>query len=59
MDAAGMEPSTRLTAAYLSALKDLNRAINATPAQTGPNKLEAMRALRMQPPPSKKSGRSA
>lgn len=29
MDSAGGEPSTRLTAAYLSALKDLRRAVDA------------------------------
>lgn len=35
MDAAGDEPSTRLSAAYLSALKDLGRAVSAT-AVTAP-----------------------
>ena len=32
MDAAGREPATRLTAAYLSALKDLHRAAPQSPA---------------------------
>lgn len=33
MDASGLDPSTRLTAAYLSALKDLRRALGSTPAR--------------------------
>ena len=32
MDGAGDAPSTRLSAAYLSALKDLGRAVQAMPA---------------------------
>lgn len=42
MDESGHEPSTRLVAAYLSALKDINRAAPATknPAPTTPNTME-------------------
>lgn len=47
MDEAGPEPSTRLTAAYLSALKDLRRAVaESTARQVKPGKLAEMRALR-------------
>jgi hypothetical protein len=47
MDEAGSEPSTRLTAAYLSALKDLRRAVaESTARQVKPGKLAEMRALR-------------
>lgn len=43
MDAAGEEPSTRLAAAYLSALKDVSRAVaGATPSRAG--KLAQLRA---------------
>ncbi|MBT2566570.1 hypothetical protein J7I84_08700 [Arthrobacter sp. ISL-85] len=47
MDAAGADPSTRLSAAYLSALKDLGRVIAASPAKaTQPrNGLAAARAI--------------
>ena len=47
MDAAGPDPSTRLSAAYLSALKDLRRALEAKPAastRTG-NRLDQLRAI--------------
>lgn len=47
MDEAGAEPSTRLSAAYLSALKDLRRAVaESTARQVKPGKLAEMRALR-------------
>lgn len=48
MDAADSEPSTRVTAAYLSALKDLARALAVKQAGSAPvqGKLAAMRALR-------------
>lgn len=48
MDAAGPDPSTRLSAAYLSTLKDLGRLMAAPPAQaTKPrNGLAAVRAIR-------------
>lgn len=56
MDAAGTDPSTRLTAAYLSALKDFRRAVVALPhIRSNPSKLDEMRALREVPRPSKKT----
>jgi hypothetical protein len=46
MDEAGSEPSTRLTAAYLSALKDLRRAVAESAARaTKPGKLAELRVL--------------
>lgn len=48
MDEAGAEPSTRLTAAYLSALKDLRRAVaESTARTTKPGKLAEMRKTRL------------
>jgi hypothetical protein len=48
MDEAGSEPSTRLTAAYLSALKDLRRAVAESTAQTTkPGKLAELRKARL------------
>ena len=44
MDAAGDEPSTRLSAAYLSALKDVRRATVTLPAKTSTSKLGHLRA---------------
>ncbi len=46
MDDAGTNPSTRLTAAYLSGLKDLRRALvtGADPA-TANNRLAQLRAI--------------
>lgn len=59
MDAAGVDPSTRLVAAYLSALKDMRRAIaELPPARSGPGRLEALRANRPMPLPSKATGDS-
>jgi hypothetical protein len=48
MDEAGSEPSTRLTAAYLSALKDLRRALHEAGerAPEAKGKLAQLRALR-------------
>ena len=58
MDAAGDEPSTRLTAAYLSCLKDVRRAITELPpVRTTPNRLDQIRAVREMPRPSKKTAR--
>ncbi len=54
MDAAGAEPSTRLTAAYLSALKDLRRALLELPAERPRGKLAELRAMRPVPPPKSK-----
>ncbi len=59
MDAAGAEPSTRLTAAYLSALKDLRRATLELPAERPRGKLAELRAMRPVPPPTKKTRRPA
>jgi len=59
MDAAGAEPSTRLTAAYLSALKDLRRATLELPAAKPPGKLAELRAMRPRPAPTKKTRRPA
>lgn len=52
MDAAEGEPSTRLSAAYLSVLKDLNKAAreSATGGQTG-GKLGQLRAVHGGQPP--------
>lgn len=58
MDAAGPDPSTRLTAAYLSALKDLRRATEALPPIRGESKLERMRSERSVPRPSKSTRRA-
>jgi hypothetical protein len=55
MDAAGMEPSTRLTAAYLSALKDFRRAGAELPPRQEPGRLAELRELRGRPAPTKKS----
>ena len=54
MDAAGPDPSTRLTAAYLSCLKDIRRALADTPptaASTNSRlaQLRANHARRTQP----------
>jgi hypothetical protein len=46
MDAAGSEPSTRLTAAYLSALKDLRRAFDDVPVRPTSSRLALMRERR-------------
>jgi hypothetical protein len=55
MDAAGDDPSTRLVAAYLSALKDFRRAAMALPPiRTGPSKLDQLREARPRPEPSLK-----
>lgn len=54
MDAAGADPSTRLTAAYLSALKDMRRAIAELPPQREPGKLAELRAVRGRSEPTKK-----
>ena len=43
MDTAGAEPSTRLTAAYLSALKDLRRAALEVPPRVEANSLTRLR----------------
>ncbi len=59
LDAAGAEPSTRLTAAYLSALKDLRRAIADVPAERPPGKLAELREIRPVPAPTKKTRRPA
>ncbi len=45
MDAAGEEPSTRLSAAYLSALKDLTRAQAASSETPASGKVAKLRAL--------------
>ena len=47
VDAAGSDPSTRLTAAYLSALKDFRRALDNAPANANPanNRLAQLRAI--------------
>ncbi len=47
MDAAGPNPSTRLSAAYLSALKDLRRALETKPSAIPPanNRLAQLRAI--------------
>ena len=57
MDAAGSEPSTRLTAAYLSALKDLRRASAEMPPRREPGKLAELRELRARPELTKKTSR--
>lgn len=54
MDAAGTDPTTRLTAAYLSALKDLRRAILDMPAQPVGTTLAELRSLRGRPRPKLK-----
>ena len=60
MDDAAAGPSTRLTAAYLSALKDVRRAITELPpVRTAPNRLDQLRARREVPRPSKKTRRDA
>lgn len=48
MDSAGGEPSTRLSAAYLSVLKDIGRAVAAVPvpAEQPGNGLAAVRGIR-------------
>lgn len=47
MDDSGPNPSTRLTTAYLSAQRDLARALAATRAKPrGPNKVDELRARR-------------
>lgn len=47
MDDSGPNPSTRLTAAYLSAQRDLARALSATRAKPrGPNKFDELKARR-------------
>lgn len=48
MDAAGDEPSTRLSAAYLSALKDVRRATVTLPAKKSGGKLGHLRAANKQ-----------
>lgn len=48
MDAAGDEPSTRLSAAYLSALKDVRRATITLPAKRSGGKLGHLRAANKQ-----------
>ena len=49
MDTAGPNPSTRLSACYLSAVKDLRRALDLGPAATVPsaagNRLAQLRAV--------------
>ncbi len=47
VDAAGPDPSTRLTAAYLSALKDFRRTITDTSTAPTPvnNRLAQLRAI--------------
>lgn len=55
MDAAGNEPSTRLTAAYLSALKDLRRAAAELPPKREPGKLAELREVRGRVAPTKKT----
>lgn len=47
MDAAGTDPSTRLTAAYLSALKDIERALREvkTEEEKPGSKLNKFRAI--------------
>ncbi len=51
VDAAGPDPSTRLSAAYLSALKDLRRTLDTGPAAAGPgpaaSRLAQLRAVHM------------
>jgi hypothetical protein len=59
MDTAGAEPSTRLTAAYLSALKDLRRAALEVPVRAEANNLTRLRRLRDMPAPTKKTRRPA
>lgn len=54
MDAAGAEPSTRLTAAYLSALKDLRRAVLSVPARREGGTLADLRTGRHRPAPTLK-----
>lgn len=46
MDAADGESSTRLSAAYLSALKDLGRALANVRPQEAPDALAALKAKR-------------
>jgi hypothetical protein len=48
MDAAGGEASTRLSAAYLSALKDLGRALATVGRSPGRDALDELRARRGQ-----------
>jgi hypothetical protein len=56
MDEAGKDPSTRLTAAYLSALKDFRRAVVQLPSiRREPSKLDLIRAERRVPRPSIKT----
>ncbi len=49
VDAAGPDPSTRLSAAYLSALKDFRRALDSGSTNTAPtavgNRLAQLRAI--------------
>ncbi len=45
VDDAGDDASTRLTAAYLSALKDLNRALGAEQGGTAGGKLGELRSV--------------
>jgi hypothetical protein len=59
MDTAGAEPSTRLTAAYLSALKDLRKAALEVPVRVEANALTRLRRLRDMPAPTKKTRRPA
>lgn len=59
MDTAGAEASTRLTAAYLSALKDLRRAVLEVPVPVEANALTRLRRLRDMPAPTKKTRRPA
>ncbi len=46
MDAAGGESSTRLSAAYLSALKDLGRALANVHPQEAPDAIDELKAKR-------------
>ena len=57
MDAAGSEPSTRLTAAYLSALKDLRRAAAELPPERELGKLAELRAIGGRSTPTRTASR--
>ena len=58
LDEAGQDASTRLTAAYLSALKDLGKVLGEVKEPVGGN-LAAVRALRGQPKSTKRRGKPA
>ena len=54
MDESDGAPSNRLSAVYLSCLKDLERAASSTPVKTHSSKLAAMRAARVRQAPTMK-----